>query len=255
MSLFKTALLYSFFVVSINGNVHAGQLTAAIAANFAGTINDLKPLFEKETGHQLVTSFASTGTLFAQIHNGAPFDIFLSADVQRPHQLIEDRLGVAESLFVYASGELVLWSSRAGLIDPQGHILRNRHWSEKGLRHIALANPKTAPYGKAAVETLQTMQLFDVTKPYHITGQNIAQTFQFVASGNAQLGFIALAQLRALPENERGTYWQIPQEMHSPIQQMAVLLNRGRNNSAAVDFLKFLQSPQAQSIIHARGYR
>lgn len=239
----------------LSTNAQAGQVTAAIAANFAGTIKHLKPVFEKDTGHRLVTSFASTGTLFAQIHNGAPFDVFLSADAQRPRQLIADGLGVADSLFIYASGQLVLWSSQAGLIDLQGKILRHGHWPEKGIRHIALANPKTAPYGKAAMEALQTMQLFETTKPYHITGQNIAQTFQFVASGSAQLGFIALAQLLALPENERSNYWQIPQKMHSPIQQMAVLLNRGRNNSAAVAFLKFLQSPQAQSIIQARGYR
>lgn len=236
-------------------DARAGQVTAAIAANFAGTIKHLKPVFEKDTGHRLVTSFASTGTLFAQIHNGAPFDVFLSADAQRPRQLIADGLGVADSLFIYASGQLVLWSSQTGLIDHQGNILRHGHWPEKGIRHIALANPKTAPYGKAAIEALQTMQLFETTKPYHITGQNIAQTFQFVASGNAQLGFIAQTQLESLAKNERGSYWQVPKELHSPIQQMAVMLNRGRNNSAAVAFLKFLQSPQAQSIILYQGYR
>mgnify|MGYP002700143975 CR=1 FL=1 len=254
MSFFKTHTLYFLLTVSLSISVQAEQLTAAIAANFAGTIKQLKPLFEQESGHRLITSFASSGTLFAQIHNGAPFDVFLSADEQRPQQLIRDGLAVADSSFIYASGQLVLWSSQAELIDPQGNILRDEQWQTKGIRHIALANPKTAPYGRAAMETLQAMQLVESTKPYRVTGQNIAQTFQFVASGNAQLGFIAQAQLLALPESERGSYWRVPKKMHSPIQQMAVMLNRGRENSAAEAFLTFLQSPQAQSIIRARGY-
>ncbi len=255
MSFFKTHILYLLLTMSLSISVQAEQLTAAIAANFAGTIKHLKPLFERESGHRLITSFASSGTLFAQIHNGAPFDVFLSADQQRPQQLIRDGLGVADSAFIYASGQLVLWSSQAELIDPQGNILRVGQWPNKGIRHIALANPKTAPYGRAAMQTLETMQLVESTKPYRVTGQNIAQTFQFVASGNAQLGFIAEAQLLALAKSERGSYWQVPKEMYSPIQQMAVMLNRGRENSAAEAFLKFLQSPQAQSIIRARGYR
>ncbi|MBQ0719510.1 MAG: molybdate ABC transporter substrate-binding protein [Gammaproteobacteria bacterium] len=218
-------------------------------------MKQLKPLFESETGHRLVTSFASSGTLFAQIHNGAPFDVFLSADKQRPQQLIRDGLAVADSQFIYATGLLALWSSQADLIDPQGNILRDAHWQEKGITHIAIANSKTAPYGRAAMQTLSTMQLVDATSRYRVTGQNIAQTFQFVASGNAQLGFIAQAQILALPESERGSSWLVPKAMHSPIQQMAVLLKRGHNNSASEAFLKFLQSPKAQALIRARGYR
>lgn len=253
--LFKTHILYLLLTMSLSISVQAEQLTAAIAANFAGTIKQLKPLFEHETGHRLITSFASSGTLFAQIQNGAPFDVFLSADEQRPRQLIHDGVGVADSPFIYASGQLVLWSSQAEFIDPQGNILRDGQWPAKDIRHIALANPKTAPYGRAAMETLKALQLVESTKPYRVTGQNIAQTFQFVASGNAQLGFIAQAQLLALPESERGSYWLVPQAMYSPIKQMAVMLNRGRENSAAEAFMKFLQSPQAQSIIRDRGYR
>ncbi len=241
--------------MTLSIGAEAGQVTAAIAANFAGTVKELKPLFERASGHRLVTSLASSGTLFAQIHNGAPYDVFLSADEQRPQQLIRDGLAVADSAFIYASGQLVLWSNETELIDPQGNILRNAHWPKKDIRHIALANPKTAPYGRAAMETLRTMQLVEPTKAYRITGQNIAQTFQFVASSNAQLGFIAETQLLSLTKSERGSYWRVPKEMHKPIQQMAVLLNRGRENSAAQDFLKFLQSPQAQSIIRGQGYR
>ena len=254
-SLFNRRILCLCLAATLSFSAQAEQVTAAIAANFAGTIKQLKPLFEQQSGHRLVTSFASSGTLFAQIHNGAPFDVFLSADEQRPRQLISDGLALADSPFIYATGLLVLWSSQPELIDPQGTILHDGHWQEKGIRHIAIANPKIAPYGRAALQTLQTMQLVDVTKPYRVTGQNIAQTFQFVASGNAQLGFIAQAQVLALPESERGSYWQVSKEMHSPIHQMAVMLNKGRDNSAADAFLLFLQSPQAKAIIRARGYR
>jgi len=254
-SLFNRRILCLCLAATLSFSVQAEQVTAAIAANFAGTIKQLKPLFEQQSGHRLVTSFASSGTLFAQIHNGAPFDVFLSADEQRPRQLIKDGIAVANSSFIYATGQLVLWSSQPALIDPQGNVLRADDWQQKGIRHIAIANPKTAPYGRAALQTLQTMQLVDVTKPYRVTGQNIAQAFQFVASGNAQLGFIAQAQVLALPESERGSYWQVPKEMHSPIHQMAVMLNKGRHNNAAEAFLHFLQSPQAKAIIRAQGYR
>jgi len=251
----KIDIICLLFATSLSTYTQAEQVTAAIAANFSGTIKYLKPLFEAESGHQLVSSFASSGTLFAQIHNGAPFDVFLSADRQRPQQLISNGFARSDSAFIYATGLLVLWSNQADLIDPEGRILRDGHWPEKGIRHIALANPKTAPYGRAALQTLEAMQLVDTTRPYRVTGQNIAQTFQFVASGNAQLGFIARTQILALPASERGSYWQVPEEMHEPIQQAAVMLRRGRENKAAQAFLQFLQSPQAQSIIRARGYQ
>ncbi len=254
----KTRIHCLFFLIGLSACVsnfaQAEQVTAAIAANFAGTIKHLKPLFERESGHRLVTSFASSGTLFAQIHNGAPFDVFLSADEQRPQQLINDGLALADSAFIYATGLLVLWSSQPELVDPQGNILRDTHWQTKGIRHIALANPKTAPYGSAALQTLETMQLVDTISPYRVTGQNIAQTFQFVASGNAQLGFIAQAQVLALPESERGSSWLVPEEMHSPIRQEAVMLRRGQNNFAAQSFLDFLQTPRTLSIIRSQGY-
>lgn len=255
LPLFKTPIFYLLLMMSVSIHGQAEQVTAAIAANFAGTFKQLKPIFERESGHRLVPSFASSGTLFAQIHNGAPFDVFLSADELRPRQLISDNLALADSAFVYATGQLVLWSSQPALIDPQGNILRDGHWQQKGIRHIAIANPKTAPYGRAAMQALKTMQLVDVTKPYRVTGQNIAQTFQFVASGNAQLGFIAQAQVLALPENERGSHWQVPKEMHSPIQQMAVMLKQGDENNAARAFLRFLQSPKTQKLIRAQGYK
>jgi len=254
-SSFYTAIFSLCFAATLSFSVQAEQVTAAIAANFAGTMKQLKPLFEQQSGHRLVTSFASSGTLFAQIHNGAPFDVFLSADKQRPRQLIKEGLAVADSSFIYATGKLVLWSSQPTLIDPEGNVLRTGHWQQQGIRHIAIANPKTAPYGRAAMQTLKTMQLADATKPYRVTGQNIAQTFQFVASGNAQLGFIAQAQLLALPESERGSHWPVPKKMHEPIQQMAVMLHRGRDNKAAEAFLHFLQSPPAKKVIRARGYQ
>ena len=258
-SLFGIRLLCLLLIANLSpwlsSRVQAEKVTAAIAANFASTMKQLKPLFEGETGHRLVASYASSGTLFAQIHNGAPFDVFLSADEQRPRQLIDDGIAVADSAFIYATGLLVLWSSQPDLIDPEGNILRDGHWPEKGIRHIALANPKTAPYGRAALQSLEAMQLVDATTSYRVTGQNIAQTFQFVASANAQLGFVALAQILALPVGERGAYWPVPNEMYAPIRQGAVMLKRGQKNSAAQALLKFLQSPEAQAIISARGYQ
>ena len=235
--------------------VQAQQVTVAVAANFAATMKQLQPLFEQQSGHHLVASFASTGTLYAQINNGAPFDVFLSADRRRPHQLINDGLAVPRSQFVYATGQLVLWSSQPELIDPAGNILRHKLWQKKGVRHIALANPKTAPYGRAAQQSLDALQLRDATSGYRVTGQNIAQTFQFVVSGNAQLGFIAQAQVLALPATERGSHWVIPANMYQPIQQTAVMLMRGQGNNAAEAFYSFLQTPDVQSIIKARGYR
>lgn len=238
----------------LNSATHAEQVTAAVAANFASAIKQLKPLFEDETGHRLTASLASTGTLYAQIHNGAPFDVFLSADSIRPQRLIDDGLAISNSVFTYAIGQLTLWSRNADLIDDEGKVLSNGKWSEKGIKRIALANPKTAPYGAAAVETLAALDITEATKGSLVTGQNVVQVFQFVVSGNAQLGFIAHAQVLALPEAKRGSYWLIPPALYTPIKQAAVKLNKGNDNIAADAFLDFLKSPQATAIIEANGY-
>jgi molybdate transport system substrate-binding protein len=234
--------------------VQAQQVSAAVAANFAGAIKQLKPAFEAETGHRLVTSLASTGTLYAQIYNGAPFDVFLSADNKRPQQLVADGLAINGSVFTYALGRLTLWSNDPTLIDAQGSVLREEEWDKKGIKRIARANPKTAPYGTAAMETLAALNISEAMKGRLITGQNVAQAFQFIVSGNAQLGFIAQSQVLTLAEHNRGSHWLVPANLYSPIEQSAVLLIRGQENNAALAFLNFLKSPKASAIIKSSGY-
>lgn len=245
---------FSVFLPNFASSAHAVEVKAAVASNFTSVIKQLKPVFEKKTGHTLVSSFASSGTLFAQIYNGAPFDVFLSADRQRPEKLMSEGLAVEGSQFVYAHGQLCLWSSHTELIDSEGKILTEAKWSNLGIRHIAIANPKTAPYGIAAMEALNALGINKSISNRLVIGQNTAQTFQFVVSDNAQLGFLALAQILSLPKPERGAYWIIPNLLYSPIQQTAVLLNKGGKNAAAKAFLEFLQTPEAIKIIKSSGY-
>ncbi len=249
--------LVLILILSLSWSIpaQAEQLTAAVAANFAGTIKQLEPLFKAQTGHELITSFASTGTLYTQIRNGAPFDILLAADKRHAQQLIVDGLAIKDSLFVYAVGQLVLWSSDPDLIDQRGSVLNDTNWSAKPIQHIALANPDTAPYGAAAAQTLAALSLSERTQNNRVTGQNVAQVFQFVISGNAQLGFIARSQVLALPEATRGSSWEIPTELHTPIEQAAITLKRGKENVAALAFIAFLKSPKAREVIRHSGYQ
>lgn len=240
--------------MGLSPTTQAQQVSAAVAANFAGAIKQLKPAFEKETGYRLVTSLASSGTLYAQIYNGAPFDVFLSADNKRPLQLVADGLAIEDSVSTYALGRLILWSSNPESIDAQGKVLRAGGWNKKGIKRIALANPKTAPFGAAAMEVLAALNFTDSIKANLVTGQNVAQAFQFIVSGNAQAGFIAQSQLFALPESNRGSHWLIPTELHRPIEQSAVLLKKGQDNNAALAFIDFLKSRKASAIIKANGY-
>lgn len=249
---FASVLSFCWALTPLTAN--AETAAAAVAANFAPAFKHLQPVFEQSTGHRIVASFASTGTLFAQIRNGAPFDVFLAADDVRPSQLVDAKLAVSERHFVYAQGQLVLWSSDAHLPVAEGRILSDRNWVAAGVEHIAIANPKTAPYGTAAMQTLTTLGVLNDVKQHLVIGQNIAQTFQFVVSGNAQLGFVAAAQVLALPASKRGSMWPVPTHLHTPIKQSAVLLTRGRDNPAAVEFLNFLQSPAVIQIIKKLGY-
>ena len=232
----------------------ATTIKVAVSSNFSNAINRLRPLFEKQDEYKLVLSFASTGTLYAQILNGAPYDVFLSADTRRPRLLIDQGLALADSQFIYATGKLVLWSNKPDLVDSEGKILSAGDWSARGIRHIAMANPKTAPYGTAAIQTLTALGLSEAIEDYRVTGQNLAQTFQFIASENAQLGFVAYSQIVALPEAKRGSYWLVPDNLHRPIEQSALMLNKGRDNKGAQAFLGFLRSPEALKIIHSLGY-
>ncbi len=229
-------------------NTHAGNLTLAVAANFTDTTASLVGTFEASTGHRVTASFGSTGKLYAQIRNGAPFDVFMAADAQRPQLLESDGMAVPGSRFTYARGKLVLWSPEtAAFISPIAYL------NEQSFSRLAIANPKTAPYGLAAQQVLEHLELWSPLLPKLVRGDSIAQTFQFIASGNAQAGLVALAQVQAWP-NQDGTLWRIPQSYYAPIDQQAILLERGADNAAARDWLAFLQSPEAVAIIQDYGY-
>jgi molybdate transport system substrate-binding protein len=220
-----------------------------VAANFTAAIKKLAPLFEKKTGHKLLASFGATGQLYAQINNGAPFDVFLSADETTPQKLIAEGNAVPASYFIYARGRLALWSSQPGYVDDQGAILKSDKFTK-----IAIANPKAAPYGQAAIDALTALKLLDQLQPKFVMGENIAQTQQFVSSGNVPLGFIALAQVKSLAPEDRGSWWVVPTTLHKPIDQGAVQLSKSASAQAATAFLVFLKSPEAIAIIRELGY-
>ncbi len=227
----------------------AGEVNIAVAANFIHTAEDLGAEFARLGGSRLVISSGSTGKLYAQIRAGAPYDILLSADATTPHRLVKQGLAVAGSRFTYARGRIALWSRSPTLVDGDGKVLRGEKF-----RHLAIANPKTAPYGAAALSVLRNLGLLESVRPRLVQGEDIGQTFQFADSGNAELAFVALAQLKDAGLKTGGSYWLVPQKLYPPINQQAVLLERARSNAAALAFLNFLRRPAAQTIIRRYGY-
>lgn len=225
----------------------AQDVQAAVAANFAAAARDLAGRFARDTRHPVGISTGSTGKFYAQIRAGAPFDVFLAADDETPARLERERLAVAGSRFTYAVGRLALWSPQPDLVDDKGNVLR-----EGRFRRLAIANPKLAPYGAAAVQALQRLGLWDAVKVRLVQGENIAQTFQFVASGNADLGFVAWSQV--VEQKESGAAWLVPASLHSPLRQDATLLVHGERNAVARQFLDFLRSAQAREQIRHYGY-
>jgi molybdate transport system substrate-binding protein len=228
----------------------ADEVLVAVAANFSAPMQRIIANFERDSGHKARPAFGATGALYAQIRNGAPFQVFLSADDQTPAKLVQEGLADAASRFTYAIGSLVLWSAKAGFVDARGDVLRTASFTK-----LALANPRTAAYGRAAIETLTTLGLLGALEPRFVQGENIAQTFQFVTTGNAELGFIALSQVWKDGALTDGSAWLVPAELHQPIRQDVVLLTTARNNTAAVALLQYLKSDKAKAIIRAYGYR
>lgn len=250
--LFLGALLCSSIGCS---SARAAELQIAVASNFISTLKPLIKAFEASYPHTIKSSSGSTGQLFAQIAHGAPFDIFLAADSYYPQQLENRGLGVQGTRVTYAIGKLVLWSNQ-----PQSKPLLNR-LKRGAFSHLAIANPYTAPYGVAARQSLENLQLWEKLQDKIIKGNNAGQAFQFVASGNADMGLVALAQVRVWQEQhnradtaKNNRLWAIPQALYQPITQQAILLTHGEDNPAAVTFLHFLQTPQAQTIIRRAGY-
>jgi len=231
--------------------VRAETVMVATAANFATPMKEITAAFEKQSGHTVLLTFGSSGKFFAQIQNGAPFDLFLSADAAKPRKLEKLGWSVPGSRFTYAQGSLVLWSAQEGLVAADSpDILRSG-----SIRHLALANPKLAPYGAAAVETLTRLGVYDTLSPKLVQGENIAQAYQYVFSGNAELGFVALSQVMQDGQLSAGSGWVVPADLYTPIRQDAVLLTRGKDNSAAIALLDYLRSDAAAVIIHAYGYK
>lgn len=242
-------LLTLMLLLAAAAGAGADTVRVAVAANFAEPLERLQSAFERESGHRLTISSASTGTLYAQIVRGAPFDVFLAADRERPEKLIDAGLAERASAFVYARGRLALWSADESLIDGTPAVLRTGRFE-----HLALANPRTAPYGAAALQVIANLGLEQALSARLVRGENVAQTWHFVASGNAELGFIALAQLVTATGEVQGSRWLVPQSLHDSIEQMAVLLTRAREHEAARVLMTFLRSDAARQTIAAMGY-
>lgn len=227
----------------------SAEVIVAVAANFNAPMQKIAQAFELDTGHKAILSAGSTGSFYAQIKHGAPFDVLLSADEETPRKLEQEHLGVSRSRFTYAVGKLVVWSKQPGLVDGNGEVLRRGHFQK-----LALANPKLAPYGAAAVETLTRLGLWQTLQPKLVQGDNIAQTYQFIATENAQIGFVALSQVMTQGKITYGSVWRVPDSLYTPIRQDAVLLTKGRDNPAAHALWAYLRSDKATTIIRSFGY-
>lgn len=223
----------------------AGQTNVAVAANFTDASKEIAAAFKKKTTNDAILSFGSSGQLVTQITQDAPFEIFLSADDARPKELVTQGLGVPGSEFTYAIGKLVLWSKQPDLVKGE-ETLKGAKFSK-----LSICDPVAAPYGAAAVETMKSLKLYDSLKPKFVEGANITQAYQFIETGNAEVGFVALSQLAGKNEGSR---WMVPQDLYKPITQGAVLLKKGENNPAATAFIEFLKGPEARAIIEKYGY-
>ena len=240
---FVAALGLTWLVLA--GTAEAGQTHVAVAANFTEPAREIAELFKQKTGHEAILIFGASGAFFTQITHDAPFEVFLSADEERPRLAVEQGFAVPDSRFTYAIGKLVLWSWVIDVKDGED-ALRAGKFSK-----LAIANPNSAPYGTAAVETMKALGVFDKLQNKLVRGNSIAQAFQFVDTRNAELGFVALAQLHGVTS---GTQWLVPATLHAPIRQDAVLLKRGANDEASKAFLVFLKGPEAREIIERFGY-
>jgi molybdate transport system substrate-binding protein len=228
---------------------HAAEAQVAVAANFAEPMKAIAAVLEKSTDHTLKVSTGASGAFYTQIKHGAPFDVFLSADNERPEMLEKEGLAQPGTRFTYATGKLVLWSARSGRVDDKGSVLK-----APGLVKVAYANPKTAPYGTAAVQVLERLGLKDAITPKLVQGESIGQTYSFVKTGNADVGFVALSQVLSGGRLKEGSMWVIPQAHYDPIRQDVVLLKRGADNEAAKALLRLLQSPSIKDLIRSYGY-
>ena len=245
----KSFLLSLVLFFSLAGTpALAEQVLVAVAANFVPPFREVAMEFEKATGHTVQVAAGSSGNFYSQIKNGAPFDVFFSADNERPKLLENEGLGIKGSRFTYAIGRLVLWSPDPNMVKGEDTLR-----SEK-FKHLAMANPKTAPYGVAAMQTMQKLGIWDSVQPRIVLGENIGQTMGFIESGNAELGFLALSQVMDPKIKGMGGRWDVPVNLHEPIQQDVLLLAKGKDNPAAKALMEFMREAQATAIIKRYGY-
>lgn len=236
-------------VLCAAGGANAGEVHVAVAANFILPMQKIAAAFETQTIHRVKMAIGSTGGVYSQIRNGAPFDIFMAADDETPARLQAEGLAVAGSRFTYARGRIVLWSANPSLVDGAGKVLMDGSFDK-----IAIANPKLAPYGRAAIEVMEHNGLYAKYLPKIVQGENIGQAFQFVATGAAPVGFVALSQVMLDGKVTRGSAWIVPASMHAPMRQDAVVLKHGAANAAAGELADFIRSAKARDIIRAYGY-
>ena len=227
----------------------AGEVTVAVAANFTGPMQKIAQEFERDTGHKAQLAFGSTGKFYAQIKNGAPFEVLLAADDETPAQLEKEGFALSGTRFTYATGRLALWSKNPYLVDDKGEVLRSNRFEK-----LAIADPKLAPYGVAAMEVIQHLGVQAKVTPKLVQGESIGQTYQFISTENAQLGFVALSQISFDARISLGSAWIVPLSMYTPLKQDALLLNAGKDNAAALALMKYLQADKAKTIIRQYGY-
>jgi molybdate transport system substrate-binding protein len=242
-------MLGVLIVGSLAASARAAEVSVAVASNFTAPMQKIAAAFEQETGNKAVLAFGSTGKFYAQIRNGAPFQIMLSADDETPARLEREGLGVSGTRFTYAIGRLVLWSRQPGMVDDRGEVLRSARFER-----IALADPRLSPYGAAAVEVLEGLGLMSALAPKFVQGENIAQTYQFVATGNAALGFVASSQVFSDGKLAQGSAWTVPASLHTPIRQDAVVLSAGKDKAAVSALMAYLRNDKSRAIIRSFGY-
>jgi len=241
--------LMSAVLLSCASFAQADEVSVAVASNFTGPMEKIAPAFEKATGHKALVAYGTVGKFYAQIKNGAPFEVLISADDETPIRLEKDGLALPQSRITYAIGKLVLWSAKPGLVDDKGEVLKRG-----GFQHLAIANPKVAVYGAAALDAMKKLRVDAALEPKLVFGESITQAYQFTASGNAELGFVALSQIFKDGQYAPGSYWLVPPTLYPQIRQDAVLLVRGKSNPAAAALLSYLKSDAAKQVISAYGY-
>jgi molybdate transport system substrate-binding protein len=250
----KRSMKYSQVLVlalalGIASVARAETVQVAVAANFTAPMQKIATDFAAATGHEAVLVFGSTGKLYAQIENGAPFGVLLAADDTTPAKLEREEAAVPGTRRTYAIGKLVLWSAKPGVVDPKAEVLK-----KGSFKHLAIANPQTAPYGAAAIQVLTKLNLLDALKPKFVQGENITQAHQFVATGNAELGFVALSQVMDDGKIVSGSVWIVPNDLHAPLRQDAIVLNAGKDNPAAAALMEYLKGANARAVILGYGY-